>query len=110
MRRPCPTLASTRRRSAGAGKASRRAAYWSTPTGYLSFIFFFVMLAISLFACAQIGAARRQEAGQQLQALLALPVGRGTWLGGRAAGSGLDAAGAGHALAYPGLLEPRRAM
>jgi ABC-2 type transport system permease protein len=41
------------------------------------------MLAVSLFGCAQIGAARREEAGQQLQTLLALPVGRGTWLGGR---------------------------
>jgi ABC-2 type transport system permease protein len=55
----------------------------ATPTGYLSFIFFFVMLAVSLFACAQIGAARREEAGQQLETLLALPVSRIRWLGGR---------------------------
>jgi len=55
----------------------------ATPTGYLSFIFFFVMMAVSLFGCAQIGAARREEAGQQLETLLALPVGRGSWLGGR---------------------------
>jgi polyether ionophore transport system permease protein len=55
----------------------------TTPTGYLSFIFFFVMLAVSLFACAQIGAARREEAGQQLETLLALPVSRVSWLAGR---------------------------
>lgn len=55
----------------------------ATPTGYLSFIFFFVILAVSLFACAQIGTARREEAGQQLETLLALPVGRIRWLGGR---------------------------
>jgi polyether ionophore transport system permease protein len=55
----------------------------ATPAGYLSFIFFFVMLAISLFGCAQIGAARREEASQQLETLLALPVGRVSWLGGR---------------------------
>ncbi len=54
-----------------------------TPAGYLAFIFFFVMLAVSLFSCAQIGAARREEAGQQLETLLALPVGRVAWLGGR---------------------------
>ena len=55
----------------------------ATPSGYLSFIFFFVMLAVSLFACAQIGTARREEAGQQLETLLALPVSRVRWLGGR---------------------------
>jgi ABC-2 type transport system permease protein len=55
----------------------------ATPVGYLSFVFFFVMLAVSLFACAQVGAARREEAGQQLETLLALPVSRVRWLGGR---------------------------
>jgi ABC-2 type transport system permease protein len=55
----------------------------ATPAGYLSFIFFFVMLAVSLFACAQVGTARREEAGQQLETLLALPVSRVRWLGGR---------------------------
>jgi ABC-2 type transport system permease protein len=55
----------------------------ATPTGYLSFIFFLVMLAVGLFACAQVGAARREEAGQQLETLLALPVSRVNWLGGR---------------------------
>jgi ABC-2 type transport system permease protein len=55
----------------------------ATPTGYLGFTFIFFVLAISLFACAQIGAARREEADQQLETLLALPVGRRDWLAGR---------------------------
>ena len=29
-----------------------------TPTGYLAFVFIFFILAVSLFVCAQIGAAR----------------------------------------------------
>ena len=41
-----------------------------------AFTFIFFVLAISLFACAQIGAARREEADEQLETLLALPVGR----------------------------------
>ena len=41
------------------------------------------VLAISLFACAQIGAARSEEADQQLQTLIALPVSRRRWLLGR---------------------------
>jgi ABC-2 type transport system permease protein len=53
------------------------------PTGYLAFVFVFFILAISLFACAQVGAARYEEADQQLETLLALPVGRRNWLGGR---------------------------
>jgi ABC-2 type transport system permease protein len=54
-----------------------------SPSGYLALIFFVYMLGISLFACAQMGAARREEAGQQLETLLALPVGRAGWLAGR---------------------------
>jgi ABC-2 type transport system permease protein len=54
-----------------------------TPTGYLAFIFIFVVLAVSLFACAQIGAARQEEAEQRLETLLAQPVSRQRWLGGR---------------------------
>ena len=34
----------------------------ATPTGYLAFVFIFFILAVSLFACAQIGAARHEEA------------------------------------------------
>jgi ABC-2 type transport system permease protein len=54
-----------------------------TPSGYLALIFFFYVLGICLFACAQLGAARREEAGQQLETLVALPVGRTGWLAGR---------------------------
>jgi ABC-2 type transport system permease protein len=55
----------------------------ATPAGYLAFVFIFFILAVSLFACAQIGSARREEARQQLETLLAQPVGRTRWLGGR---------------------------
>jgi ABC-2 type transport system permease protein len=55
----------------------------ATPTGYLAFVFIFFILAVSLFACAQIGAMRHEEADEQLETLLALPVSRGRWLGGR---------------------------
>lgn len=56
-----------------------------TPAGYLGFVFIFFVLAISLFACAQVGAARHEEAEERLETLLALPVGRSAWLGGRLA-------------------------
>ena len=46
-------------------------------------MFIFFILAVSLFTCAQISAARQEEAGQQLETLLSLPVGRARWLGGR---------------------------
>jgi ABC-2 type transport system permease protein len=62
-----------------------------TPTGYVSFVFLFFVLALSLFSCAQVGAARHEEADQQLETLFAEPVGRSQWLGGRLA---LAAAGA----------------
>lgn len=64
-----------------------------TPVGYLSFVFVVFMFAIALFACAQIAAARREEAGEQLEVLLALPVSRGGWLGGRLALAALAAVG-----------------
>jgi ABC-2 type transport system permease protein len=57
----------------------------ATPSGYLGVTFIFFVLTVSLFACAQIGAARREEADQQLETLLALPVSRQRWLGGRLA-------------------------
>ena len=56
-----------------------------TPAGALGFYFLLFVFAISLFACAQIAAARREEADQQLETLLALSVGRTRWLGGRIA-------------------------
>ena len=55
----------------------------TTPAGYLAFIFIFFILAISLLACAQVGAARHEEAELRLDTLLALPVSRVRWLGGR---------------------------
>src|SRR6185437_8245748 len=55
----------------------------TSASGYLALIFFLYVLGISLFVCAQLGSARREEAGQQLETLLALPVGRTGWLTGR---------------------------
>jgi ABC-2 type transport system permease protein len=55
----------------------------TTPSGYLAFVFIFFILAISLFACAQISAARQEEADERLETLLSLPVSRHRWLGGR---------------------------
>jgi len=63
----------------------------ATPTGYLAFVFLVFVFAVSLFVCAQIGAARHEEA-DQLETLLALPVGRTGWLGGRLLLAGLAAA------------------
>jgi ABC-2 type transport system permease protein len=54
-----------------------------TPTGYIAFVFIFFIVAVSLFACAQVGAARREEADEYLEILLALPVSRRRWLAGR---------------------------
>jgi ABC-2 type transport system permease protein len=55
----------------------------ATPTGYLVFVFIFFILTVSLFVCAQVGATRNDEEEQRLETLLALPVGRARWLGGR---------------------------
>lgn len=57
----------------------------TTPSGALGFYFLFFVLAISLFACSQIAAARREEADQRLETLLALPIARHAWLAGRLA-------------------------
>ena len=54
-----------------------------TPRGYIGFTSIFFVLTLSLFACAQIGAARHEEAEQQLETQLALPVSRTRWLVGR---------------------------
>jgi len=62
-----------------------------TPAGYIGFSFVFFVLVLSLFACAQIAAARSAESEQQLETLLALPVDRRRWLAGRL---GLAASGA----------------
>jgi ABC-2 type transport system permease protein len=63
-----------------------------TPTGYLAFVFIFFILAVSLFACGQVVAARHEEADEQLETLLALPVSRTGWLGGRLLLAGAGAA------------------
>ena len=55
----------------------------TTPTGYLAFVFIIFILAVSLLACAQISAARHEEAEQRLETLLSQPVGRRRWLLGR---------------------------
>ncbi len=55
----------------------------TTPIGYFAFVFLFVSVAVSAFACAQIGAARQEEADQQLETLLAEPISRTRWLSGR---------------------------
>jgi ABC-2 type transport system permease protein len=54
-----------------------------SPIGYLSFVFIVFIFAVCLFVCSQIGAARQEESEQQLETLLALPVSRYRWLGGR---------------------------
>ena len=55
----------------------------TTHTGYLSFVFIIFIFAACMFMCAQVSAARQEEAEQQLETLLALPVSRYRWLGGR---------------------------
>ncbi len=56
-----------------------------TPKGALGFYFLFFAFAISLFACAQMSAARHEEAESRLETVFALPVGRRGWLLGRLA-------------------------
>ena len=56
-----------------------------TPTGYIGFSFIFFVLATSLFAVSQVAAARHEEADERLETLLAQPVARTRWLGGRLA-------------------------
>ena len=57
----------------------------TSPAGALGFYFLLFALAISLFACSQVAAARREEADEQLETLFALPVDRRRWLVGRLA-------------------------
>jgi len=54
-----------------------------TPSGYLGFVFIFFIFAVSMFVCAQVSAARHEEAEERLDTLLAEPVGRRGWLAGR---------------------------
>jgi ABC-2 type transport system permease protein len=55
----------------------------TTPRGALGFYFLLFVLAISLFACSQIAALRRDEAEQRLDTILAFPVDRRGFLAGR---------------------------
>jgi ABC-2 type transport system permease protein len=61
------------------------------PSGYIGLSFLFFVLAVSLFCCSQIAAARHEEAEQRLETLFSLPVDRVRWLAGRL---GLALAGA----------------
>ena len=63
-----------------------------TPTGYIAFIFSFLALFACVFVCLQVAAARREEADERLETLLAAPVGRRSWLAGRTALALLGAA------------------
>ncbi len=55
----------------------------TTPAGYLSFLFVFVVVVVCAFACTQVGAARQEETEGRLDTILAQPVGRRRWLAGR---------------------------
>jgi len=65
----------------------------TTPAGALGLYFLFFILAIALFACSQIAAARREESDEELETLLALPVSRLSWLAGRLVLAALGMAG-----------------
>lgn len=56
-----------------------------TPRDYVAFAFICFVLVTSLFACSQLGAARREEEQGRLETLFALGVGRRRWLLGRLA-------------------------
>ena len=73
----------------------------TTPAGAIGFYFLLFVLVISLFACSQVAAARREEGDERLETLLAQPVSRRRWLAGRVA---LAAAGAAAVALAAGLL------
>lgn len=54
-----------------------------TPVGYLSFVFVVFIVGLSFFVAAQVNGAHQEEASQSLETLLAQPVTRWRWLGGR---------------------------
>lgn len=55
----------------------------TTPAGALGFYFLLFVLTISLFACSQIAALRRDEAEQRLETVFVFPVDRRRFLAGR---------------------------
>jgi ABC-2 type transport system permease protein len=78
-----------------------------TPKGALGFYFLIFVFAISLFACAQVSAARHEESESRLETLFATPVSRRAWLAGRlalAAASALALALAASVLAWAAAL------
>ncbi|MGA9859528.1 MAG: ABC transporter permease subunit, partial [Solirubrobacteraceae bacterium] len=54
-----------------------------TPAGYLGLTFLFFVVVLSLFAVAQIGAARTEELSGRVDTILAAVLGRRRWLAGR---------------------------
>jgi ABC-2 type transport system permease protein len=56
-----------------------------TPKAYIGFSFSFFVVAVSALAVSQIAAARHEELEERLETVLALPVSRRRWLGGRMA-------------------------
>jgi ABC-2 type transport system permease protein len=56
-----------------------------TPRGYIAFSFSFFVVAVAALAVSQVAAARHEEVEERLETLLALPVSRRRWLGGRLA-------------------------
>ena len=65
----------------------------TTASGYVAFVFIIFILAVCLFVCGQVGAARQDEADGRLETLLAQPVSRRRWLLGRVTIAALAAAG-----------------
>jgi ABC-2 type transport system permease protein len=57
----------------------------TTPASYLAFLFSILAVILCAFACTRVGSARREEADQRLETLLAGPLGRRAWLAGRLA-------------------------
>jgi ABC-2 type transport system permease protein len=54
-----------------------------TPSGYIGLSFLFFILAVSLYCCSQLAAARHEEAEERLETLFAHAVDRRRWLAGR---------------------------
>jgi ABC-2 type transport system permease protein len=54
-----------------------------TPSGYIGLTFLFFVLAISLFCCSQLGAAREEEAEGRLETVFSRSQSRSRWLAGR---------------------------
>ena len=54
-----------------------------TPTAYIGFSFSFFVVAVSALGVSQVAAARHEELEERLETILALPVSRRRWLGGR---------------------------